>query len=302
MPSTNEHAKTLSYQQIPENIGTFNALRGVVQEVEDDSGAPGSQMNMDPVGKSTVALELPAASANMLPDTSSMDDLVGLNNLVANTAYLKAQHLDRAELRKHMLSLILPRPKSYALRAAADSRYESLCEQQPIGRMLFQQFLQTSNPQYVVAAKFLEELSILSFAEDQTKEKAKRSILAKFSQPESNHFISFLTGENAKTFKELSCKNFDETMTDQLKEATRDFLKGQPFCEYLNSPFFYKFLQWKEYEKQKISDKNFYEFRTLGKGGFGEVGSRCLGIWIKMYICRQDDKLKLKFGSKYLHP
>ncbi|XP_062241235.1 rhodopsin kinase grk7-b [Platichthys flesus] len=230
----------------------------------------------------------------MLHDTSSMEDLVGLHNLVANTAYLKAQHLDRSELRKHMLSLTLPRPKSLALHAAADSRYESLCEQQPIGRILFQQFLQTCNPQYEVAAKFLEELSIWSFADDETKEKAKQSILAKYCQPESRHFLSFLTGENAKRCKELSCKNFDETMTDQLKEAARDFLKGQPFCEYLNSPFFYKFLQWKEYEKQKISDKNFYEFRTLGRGGFGEVRAVQVKLTGQMYACKKLDKRHLK--------
>lgn len=204
-----------------------------------------------------------------------MGELIGLDNLVANTAYLKAQMQDRNELRKQRLSLTLPKAKgSSALRAAVGKKYESLCEQQPIGRKLFQQFLLTSNPQYVAAAEFLEELRDWSFAEDETREKTKQSILAKFCQPQSGSFLSYLTGDAAEIFKDLSDKNFDEVTIGQLREATRDFLKGKPFSEYLKSPFFNKFLQWKEYEKQQICAKYFYEFRTLGRGGFGEVCAR----------------------------
>lgn len=199
---------------------------------------------------------------------------MGLDNLVANTAYLKAQHVDCNELRKQRLSMALPQlKKSSAPPSSVGREFESLCEQQPIGWKLFQQFLQASNPKYGAAAEFLEGLSHWSFAEDETREKAKQSIFAKFCQPESRSFLSYLTGEAAEKYKDLSVKNFDEVMIGQLREATRDFLRGKPFSEYLKSPFFYRFLQWKEYEKQKITSKYFYEFRTLGKGGFGEVGS-----------------------------
>lgn len=203
-----------------------------------------------------------------------MGDLVVLDSLVVNTAYLKAQRIDRNELRRQRLSLTLPVPKNLStLQEEVEETYESLCEQQPIGRKLFQQFLLASNPQYVAAAEFLEELSNWSFAEDETRERVKQSILAKFCQPGSRSFHSYLTGQDAERCKHLSDKNFDEVMMGQIREATRDFLKGKPFSDYLNSPLFYRFLQWKEYEKQKISDKYFYKFRTLGKGGFGEVGA-----------------------------
>lgn len=203
-----------------------------------------------------------------------MGDLEGLENLVANTAYLKAQRVDRNELRRQRFSLSLPKPKKTSdLLLAEGKKYESLCEQQPIGRKLFQQFLLTSNSQYVAAAELLEELSHWSFAEDDARAKAKKSILAKFCQPESRTFLSHLPSQAAESRKYLSDKNFDE-MVSKMREATRDFLKGKPFLEYLKSPFFYKFLQWKEFEKQKISCRYFYEFRTLGKGGFGEVGVR----------------------------
>lgn len=183
--------------------------------------------------------------------------------------------IDRDTLRKQWLSLTLPKPKmSSALQAAVGRTYESLCEEQPIGRKLFQQFLLASNPQYMVTTEFLEELSDWSFAEGEAREKAKQSILAKFCQPESRSFLFYLTGEAAERCKDVTDKNFDEVMLGQIREATKDFLRGRPFSEYLKSPFYYRFLQWKEYEKQRITDRYFYELRPLGKGGFGEVGTR----------------------------
>lgn len=203
-----------------------------------------------------------------------MGDLVGLDNLVANTAYLKAQQIDCSEPGKQRFSLTLPKPKNVtALQEAVGETYESLCEQQPIGKKLFWQFLLASNPQYVIAAEFLEQVSDWSIAEDETREKAKQKIFAKFCQTESKSFLSYLTGEDAERCKYLSVKTFDDMAMNQIIEATRKFLKGKPFSDYLKSPFFYRFLQWKEYEQQTISDKYFYEFRTLGKGGFGEVGA-----------------------------
>ncbi|XP_075330560.1 rhodopsin kinase grk7a-like [Odontesthes bonariensis] len=224
-----------------------------------------------------------------------MGDLAGLDNLVANTAYLKAQQSDSKELRIQRVSMTLPKPKrSFADQAAVEMTYESLCEQQPIGRKLFQQFLLTSDLQCVAAAEFLEELSEWSFAEDGAKEKAKQRILAKFCQPQSCTFLSYLTGEDAEMCKALSVKNFDEAKMSQITEATRNFLKRKPFSEYLKSPFFYRFLQWKDCERQKITDKYFYEFRTLGKGGFGEVCAVQVKYTGQMYACKKLDKSRLK--------
>ncbi|XP_060902309.1 rhodopsin kinase grk7-b [Labrus mixtus] len=228
-------------------------------------------------------------------NSSNVDDLMRLDNLVASTAYLNAQHVDSNELRKLRLSMTLPKPKrTSALRVEVGRKYESLCEQQPIGRNLFQQFIRATNPQYLAAIEFLEELNNWSFTEDETREKVKQSILAKFCQPESKSFLSYLTGEAAEKQKKLSEKNFNEVVMGQIREATRDFLKGRPFSEYLKSPYFYRFLQWKEHEKQKISDKYFYEFRTLGRGGFGEVCAMQVKHTGQMYACKKLDKRRLK--------
>ncbi|KAI4815334.1 hypothetical protein KUCAC02_005483 [Chaenocephalus aceratus] len=224
-----------------------------------------------------------------------MDTLPGLDNLVANTAYLKAQNINRNKLRDEWTSLSLPKPRmSYNLQASVGRNYESLCEQQPIGKKLFQQFLLASNSQYMVATEFLLELSDWSFAEKEAREKAKQRILATFFQPGSRSFVSYFTGEAAGICKVISIQRFDEEMLDELREATRDLLRDKPFVEYLDSPYFYKFLQWKEYEKQKINDRYFYEFRTLGKGGFGEVCAVQVKHTGQMYACKKLDKRCLK--------
>lgn len=193
-----------------------------------------------------------------------MGDLMYLNSLVVNTTYLAQQTAKRRS------SLSLPTPNSYDLESEGIF-YESLCEQQPIGRKLFHQFLLDSNSQYAAAAKLWEELDSWQYIDDEAREKAKLSILAKLCQPEVRTFLLSLTGDSADKYTCLSSSTLNEAIMDHMREAIRNFLKCGPFSEYLKSRFFYRFLQWKEFEKQKITRKYFYELRPLGKGGFGEV-------------------------------
>ncbi|KAM3875355.1 rhodopsin kinase grk7-b [Diretmus argenteus] len=231
-----------------------------------------------------------------------MCDFGGLDNLVANTTYLKAQKTDQSELRKQRRSLTLRKhSKSSPIRASVGTDYESLCELQPIGRKLFRQFLLAAKPQYAAAAEFLEELSYWGLAEPEARDEAKQSIYTKFFQADSKFFLSYLTGDVAERCKAVSDKNLEEVMLGKVREATRNFLKGKPFSEYQKSPFFEKFLQWKEFEKQqKISDKYFYEFRILGKGGFGEVCAVQVKLTGQTYACKKLVKrcLKKKAGEK----
>ncbi|KAM8853990.1 rhodopsin kinase grk7-b-like isoform 1-T1 [Synchiropus picturatus] len=247
-----------------------------------------------------------------------MTDIKGLESLVENTAYVQAQQMDRNTLRDQRRPLSLPRPKRPTeLREEVGTNYQSLCEQQPIGKKLFQQFLQSSSPQCQAAAEFLEELNDWHFAEDEPKTKAKQKFLSKFFHPDSRSFLSFLTEDVVEMCKGLSSKNFDEGILNKTREATTDFLREAPFTEYQKSPFFYRFLQWKEYEKQRINHMHFYEYRTIGKGGFGEVRvtnstSFCFYLFMlltctvlqvcvvqakhsgQMYACKKLDKKRLK--------
>lgn len=202
-----------------------------------------------------------------------MCDMGGLDNLVANTAYLKAQAGDDKEMRRRRRSLALPKPEHCsATRFSVGSDFESLCEQQPIGRNFFRQFLRdAATLEYAAAAEFLDDLADWELAKSGTKDKDRQNIINRYCKAESNSFLAFLTGGLAESCKAVTEKDFEEVVKGQVKNAARDFLKGKPFTEFQNSPHFDKFLQWKQYEKQPVSEKYFYEFRTLGKGGFGEV-------------------------------
>ncbi|XP_046883346.1 rhodopsin kinase grk7a [Hypomesus transpacificus] len=229
-----------------------------------------------------------------------MCDMGGLDNLVANTAYLKAQGGDDKEMKKRRRSLALPKPEQCAAtRTTVEKVFESICERQPIGKKFFRQYL-ASTPEYVNAVEFLDELNDWDLAEGAAKDKARTNIMNKFCKADSKTFLTFLTGDTATKCKAVTDKDFDEVMKGVVQEGTREFLKGKPFADYQTSPFFDKFLQWKEYEKQPISDKYFYEFRTLGKGGFGEVCAVQVKNTGQMYACKKlcKKRLKKKHGEK----
>ncbi|XP_059363070.1 rhodopsin kinase grk7-b [Carassius carassius] len=224
-----------------------------------------------------------------------MCDMGGLDNLVANTAYLKAQSLDDKEMRKRRRSLILPQLENCTeVRATIPKDFEDICEQQPIGKTCFRQFLLASSPEYQAAAEFLDELNDWNLAEAGAKDKARQNIINKFCKADSKSFMAYLTEDMAEKCNVVSEKDFQEVMMGQVKEATQEFLRGKPFIEYQTSPFFDRFVQWKQFEKQSISDKYFYEFRTLGKGGFGEVCAVQVKHTGHMYACKKLDKKRLK--------
>jgi rhodopsin kinase len=220
----------------------------------------------------------------------------GLDNLVANTAYLKAQGGDDKEMKKRRRSLSLPKSDQLAaVRASVKKEYETICERQPIGKKFFRQYL-ASNPDYKKAADFLDDLTDWDLAEAAAKTKAQQNIINKYCKNPP----SFITGDNATKCKAVTDKDFEELMKGKVWEEVRQYLKAKPFTDFQASPFYDKYLQWKEFEKQPISDKYFYEFRTLGKGGFGEVCAVQVKNTGQMYACKKlcKKRLKKKGGEK----
>ncbi|CAL8346176.1 unnamed protein product [Merluccius merluccius] len=229
-----------------------------------------------------------------------MCDMGGLDNLVANTAYLKAQGGDDKEMKKRRRSLSLPKTdQCAAVRTAIDKDFTQLCEKQPIGKLFFRQYL-SNNAEFKNAADFFDDMYNWDLAEGAAKDKARQNIIKKYCKADSKNFLTFLPDDAQTKCKAVTDKDFDEVMKGNIQVAARDFLKTKPFSDYQASPLFDKFLQWKEYEKQPISDKYFYEFRTLGKGGFGEVCAVQVKNTGQMYACKKlcKKRLKKKGGEK----
>eukprot|EP00061_Rhincodon_typus_P013547 g39982.t1 len=124
-------------------------------------------------------------------------------------------------------------------------------------------------PDYQGAVDFVNEVTDFYLAENGVKDNLRQNIVTNFLKPDSKNYLSFLSQGLADKCKDATEKDFEELLPRAQTEA-KVFLTGQPFQDFQNSPFFTKFLQWKAFERQPITEKYFYQFRVLGKGGFGE--------------------------------
>ncbi|XP_062034733.1 rhodopsin kinase GRK7 [Lepus europaeus] len=228
-----------------------------------------------------------------------MVDMGGLDNLIANTAYLQARNtseVDSRELQRRRRSLALPGPQACAeLRRELPAHFHSLCEQQPIGRRLFRDFLATV-PAYREATAFLEEVQSWELAEEgPAKGSALQGLVAACAQSLApGQPLAFLSPALAAKSQAAATEEEQAAVVTLAQAETMAFLQEQPFREFLASPFYEKFLQWKLFEMQPVSEKYFTEFRVLGKGGFGEVCAVQVKNTGKMYACKKLDKKRLK--------
>ncbi|KAM4695109.1 rhodopsin kinase GRK7 [Discoglossus pictus] len=226
-----------------------------------------------------------------------MCDMGGLDNLIANTAYLQARKSsegDVKELQKRRKSLSLP-PTDVCRRDIKDTvplDYESICIEQPIGRRLFRDYLDTV-PEYQLAKQFMDEVGEWELEEGANKDRLTGQMMAKRFKEESEHRLPFLSTDLSNRIKEIKEKEIPEII-QLAKEETHAFLKDTPFQDFQNSTFYDRFLQWKGFERQPITHKYFYEFRVLGKGGFGEVCAIQVKNTGQMYACKKLDKKRLK--------
>ncbi|XP_020648236.3 rhodopsin kinase GRK7 [Pogona vitticeps] len=225
-----------------------------------------------------------------------MCDMGGLDNLIANTAYLQARKsgdVDAKEMQKRRKALALPKiEECAAIKQSLTIDYETICVQQPIGKTFFKEFLETV-PEYLLAREFLDEVSSWELAEENIKASLLEGIVNMYLKTASNSYLKFLSADLSNKCQSAAKDDF-EKITQAAREETNTYLTGKPFQEFQTSPFFDKYLQWKCFEKQPVTEKQFDEFRVLGKGGFGEVCAIQVKNTGKMYACKKLDKKRLK--------
>ncbi|XP_053165158.1 rhodopsin kinase GRK7 isoform X2 [Hemicordylus capensis] len=225
-----------------------------------------------------------------------MCDMGGLDNLIANTAYLQARKsgdVDAKEMQKRRKCLVLPKIEECAeIKQSLSTDYESICDQQPIGKYFFKEFLYTV-PEYLLARDFLEEVSSWELAEDNVKESLLEGLVNMYLKTGCNSYLKYISADLANKCQSLAKGDFQNAI-QLAKEETIAFLKGKPFEDFRTSPFYDKFVQWKAFERQPVNEKLFDDFRVLGKGGFGEVSAIQVRNTGKMYACKKLDKKRLK--------
>ncbi|NP_001131052.1 rhodopsin kinase grk7-b [Xenopus laevis] len=226
-----------------------------------------------------------------------MCDMGGLDNLIANTAYLQARKSsegDAKELQKRRKSLSLPPPdvSRNEVKETITLDYQSICVEQPIGQRLFKDFLATV-PEYKLAEDFLEEVKEWELEEGSAKEQLMEKLVSRRFKEPAEGSLNFLGKDLSSRIQQAQSKDMPELIL-LAKDSGNAFLMDAPFQDFQNSPFYDRFLQWKAFERQPINQKYFYEFRILGKGGFGEVCAIQVKNTGQMYACKKLDKKRLK--------
>ncbi|XP_023601145.1 G protein-coupled receptor kinase 4 isoform X4 [Myotis lucifugus] len=203
------------------------------------------------------------------------------------------------------------------LRQSIEKDYSSLCDKQPIGRLLFRQFCST---QYslqrciefldaVVAESSSIQGWIMPFERVDHTSLAHASTHGRWVAPASGccNTAAPLPRIPARVvracrlrLKEIPSKElFKECVsryncTPSSSRVVHRYLSGKPFEEYQESPYFSRFLQWKWLERQPVTKKTFRHYRVLGKGGFGEVYACQVRATGKMYACKKMLKKRIK--------
>uniref|UniRef100_A0A7N6BV83 G protein-coupled receptor kinase n=1 Tax=Anabas testudineus TaxID=64144 RepID=A0A7N6BV83_ANATE len=204
-----------------------------------------------------------------------------LENIVANTVLLKAREggggKRKGRSKKWKEILRFPHIRQCTeLGNSIERDYFSICERQPIGRLLFRLYCET-RPKLQRCIQLLDAMV-------HTHTVAWAMLI--YSVPVSFYHVYCLT--LTLTITTNTCCVVCPT------RAVHDYLSGAPFADYQSSMYFDRFLQWKMLERQPITKDTFRQYRVLGKGGFGEVCACQVRATGKMYACKKLEKKRIK--------
>uniref|UniRef100_A0A8C7Z6P7 G protein-coupled receptor kinase n=1 Tax=Oryzias sinensis TaxID=183150 RepID=A0A8C7Z6P7_9TELE len=172
------------------------------------------------------------------------------------------------------------------LRRTIERDYTSLCEKQPIGRLLFRQYCDT-RPELKRCIDFMDAVAMYALAPDEKRRDYSKLFV----------FGCFFVCTEASTGRWPLHHHVYQTSNPPLSSPSRivrDHLSGAPFSSYQESMYFSRFLQWKWLERQPVTKNTFRHYRVLGKGGFGEVCACQVRATGKMYACKKLEKKRVK--------
>ncbi|XP_042696299.2 U6 snRNA-associated Sm-like protein LSm1 isoform X7 [Chrysemys picta bellii] len=179
------------------------------------------------------------------------------------------------------------------LRKGLERDYSSLCDKQPIGRLLFRQFCER-RPELQRCIHFLDAVIDYELSPDERRKEMGDEIIRRFFKSESSDYMpeisQALMNQCMENLQKSACKDLFSSCLHPMHE----YLSGAPFADYRDSMYFDRFLQWKYLERQSVTKDTFRQYRILGKGGFGEVCACQVRATGKMYACKKLEKKRIK--------
>uniref|UniRef100_A0A3B5MBC2 G protein-coupled receptor kinase n=1 Tax=Xiphophorus couchianus TaxID=32473 RepID=A0A3B5MBC2_9TELE len=171
--------------------------------------------------------------------------------------------------------------------------YASICDKQPIGRLLFRLYCETK-PNLQRCIQLLDATCCLH------QEVMDLCVSVYICDGVCLHVLmqSPQRVDIAEDFAEQCRENLELSPCKEIfsdcRKAVHEYLSGAPYSDYQNSMYFDRFLQWKMLERQPITKDTFRQYRVLGKGGFGEVCACQVRATGKMYACKKLEKKRIK--------
>ncbi|XP_063475768.1 G protein-coupled receptor kinase 4 isoform X13 [Symphalangus syndactylus] len=211
--------------------------------------------------------------------------------IVASGGYGKKS--GRSEKWRKILTLP-PVSQCSELRHSIEKDYSSLCDKQPIGRLLFRQFCDTK-PTLKRHIEFLDAVAEYEVADDEDRSDCGLLILDRFFNDKLAAPLPEIPPDVVTECRwGLKEEKPSKKVFEECTRVAHNYLRGEPFEEYQESSYFSQFLQWKWLERQPVTKNTFRHYRVLGKGGFGEVCACQVRATGKMYACKKLQKKRIK--------
>ncbi|XP_076794445.1 G protein-coupled receptor kinase 4 isoform X2 [Arvicanthis niloticus] len=221
-----------------------------------------------------------------------------LENFVANNLLLKARQgfskkTGRSKKWKELLKLP-PVSMCAELRSSIEKDFSSLCDKQPIGRLLFRQFCDTK-PDLKRCIEFLDAVIEYEVTIEEEQREFGLSIINRFFKEKSEVLLPQIPPAIVKECKwNLKQNSPSQNVFKECAGIVYKYLSETPFKEYQESTYYNRFLQWKWLERRPVTKSTFRQYRVLGKGGFGEVCACQVRATGKMYACKKLEKKRIK--------
>ncbi|KAL3971211.1 mitogen-activated protein kinase kinase kinase 9 [Sarotherodon galilaeus] len=217
-------------------------------------------------------------------------DIGGLETVVANSAYVSARgSMDGASAaalrdKKMRARLKLPHIRNCEhMKATLDTTFDSMCVKQPIGKRLFQQYLE-SDATHKNAGELWKDIEEYVVCQEKDRLQKAQKIVNKYYQSASKNFCTFLEEKAIIRVKE----DLKNVRGDLFKESEQQLLKHLEKVAvdgFKNSMYFLRFAQFKWMESQPFDEEWFMDFRAKATG--------------KMYANKKLDKKRLKKRKGY---
>lgn len=197
--------------------------------------------------------------------------------------------------------------------------YNYIIKHQPIGLELFQQFCDFSRSSLLRrCSSFLQEVKHYQLKTEDERLESAKYIVSKFvlinnrnddidsdvniwsedGYCDTNALVKGTLGEilNRSVIDELHSQilSKSQNLFDKVVLEIHEYLKTDPFRQFLQSMYYHRYLQWVWLERRPVNENNFFCYRLLGKGGFAEVCSVQSSTSGKLFACKMFNKKRIK--------